>query len=231
MSTVRGAYYGGIVKNGLILDLDAAKKDSYPKAGTTWTDISGNKNNGTLINGPTFDNRNGGSIVFDGSNDYVSVSYNATSMAAWSTAQTVIFWEYHDFTTGRRNIWNQAYGGYGTWTCEGGNSISYYYGNSGTDNSPYTFLASPTISTGRWNMLVITRDVSQVKWYVNNNNVTTMSNPYGVLANTTTNINIGNGYTGTPWVGRIAIVQAYNRALTAAEVSQNYNALKGRFGL
>jgi hypothetical protein len=58
-----------------------------------------------------------------------------------------------------------------------------------------------------------------------------MSNPYGVLTNTTTNITIGNGYTGTPWVGRIAIVQAYNRALTAAEVSQNYNALKGRFGL
>lgn len=230
MGTVRSGT-DSIVKNDLMICLDAANYKSYTSGSAIWTDISGNKNNGTLVNGPTFDRRNGGSIVFDGSNNYVSISYNAASMARWSTAQTVLFWEYHTFTTGRRNIWNQAYGGYGTWTCEGGSNISYYYGNAGNDNSPYTFLASPTIPTGRWNMLVITRDASQVKWYVNNSNVTTMSNPYGALTNTTANITIGNGYTGTPWVGRIAIVKAYNKALTAAEVLQNYNSLKGRFGL
>jgi hypothetical protein len=58
-----------------------------------------------------------------------------------------------------------------------------------------------------------------------------MSNPYGTLANTTSNITIGRGYTGVSWVGRIAIIQAYNKALTATEVSQNFNAQKGRFGL
>ena len=230
MSTVRGGLDNPGI-NGLTLHIDAANHRSYVSGSATWTDLSGNKNHGTLVNGPTFDSRNGGSIVFDGSNDYVSVSYNAASMASWSTAQTILFWEYHDFTTGRRNIWNQAYGGAGTWTFEGGSNISYYYGNSGTDNSPYTFLNSSTIPTGRWNMLAITRDASEVKWYVNNSNTATMSNPYGVLANTTTNITIGTGYTGTPWVGRIAIVKAYNKALTAAEISQNYNALKSRFGL
>jgi hypothetical protein len=230
MSTVRSGA-DSIYKSGLVMYLDAANYKSYTSGSTVWTDLSGNKNHGTLINGPTFNSGNGGSVVFDGVNDSVSVTYNAASMGGWATAQSIIIWEYHTFTTGRRNIWNQAYGGYGTWTCEGGNNISYYYGNAGNDNSPYTFLASPTISTGRWNMLVITRDASQVKWYVNNSNVTSMSNPYGTLANTTANITIGNGYTGTPWVGRIAIVKAYNKALTAAEVLQNYNALKGRFGL
>jgi hypothetical protein len=56
----RIGYYGGVVKDGLVLDLDAAKLDSYPRTGTSWKDISGNQNNGTLINGPTFDSGNGG---------------------------------------------------------------------------------------------------------------------------------------------------------------------------
>ena len=224
-------YSPKVSNSGLMLYLDASNTKSYPRSGSVWSDLTGNRNNGTLVNGPTFDSGRGGSIVFDGTNDSVSVSYSATSMASWATAQTVLFWEYHDFTTGRRNIWNQAYGGAGTWTCEGGSTISYYFGNSGTDNNPYTFLASSTTPIGRWNMLAVTRDASQVKWYVNSVNTATMTNPYGVLTNTTTNITIGNGYTGTPCVGKIAIVQAYNKALTPAEISQNYNTLKSRFGL
>ena len=65
-------YYGPrIVSNGLVLCLDAANKRSYPGTGTTWTDLSGNSNNGTLTNGPTFSAGNMGSILFDGTNDYV----------------------------------------------------------------------------------------------------------------------------------------------------------------
>ena len=66
----RIAYYGGIVTDGLVLHLDAAKRDSYPGSGTVWRDLSGNGNNGTLVNGPTFDRDSGnGSLVFDGVND------------------------------------------------------------------------------------------------------------------------------------------------------------------
>jgi hypothetical protein len=68
-----------IVTNGLVLNLDAANKDSYPGTGTTWTDLSGNGNNGTLINGPSFlSNVNSGIIKFDGVDDYISRSYNST---------------------------------------------------------------------------------------------------------------------------------------------------------
>ena len=63
-----------IVTDGLVLCLDAANSRSYPKTGTTWTDRSTSGNNGTLTNGPTFDTNNGGSIVFDGSNDSVVTS-------------------------------------------------------------------------------------------------------------------------------------------------------------
>jgi hypothetical protein len=70
----RVGYYRRIVKDGLVLDLDASLLASYPGTGTTWTDLSVNNNNGTLINGPTFDSGNGGNIVFDGSDDYVPLS-------------------------------------------------------------------------------------------------------------------------------------------------------------
>ena len=60
-----------IVRSGLVLHLDAARPASYPGSGTTWTDLSGQGNNGTLTNGPTYSSANGGSIVLDGTNDDV----------------------------------------------------------------------------------------------------------------------------------------------------------------
>ena len=75
----------GIVTRGLAFYVDAGDTDSYPGSGTTWTDISPNSNNGTLTNGPTFDSNNGGSIVFDGADDFVELgsidSSNAISLA------------------------------------------------------------------------------------------------------------------------------------------------------
>ena len=61
--------------------LDAADKNSYIGSGTVWNDVSGNGNNGTLTNGPTFSNANGGCIVFDGVDEYVNVPYNASKIS------------------------------------------------------------------------------------------------------------------------------------------------------
>ena len=69
----------GIVTDGMVLNLDAGTPLSYPGSGTTWTDLSGNGRNGTLTNGPTYNSANGGSIVFDGSNDYISFNNVTTS--------------------------------------------------------------------------------------------------------------------------------------------------------
>ena len=71
MSTLQS---GHIITDGLVIALDAANTKSYPGSGTTWSDLSGNSNNGTLTNGPTFNSGNGGSIVFDGTNDYINTT-------------------------------------------------------------------------------------------------------------------------------------------------------------
>ena len=69
-----------IVNNGLILALDAADNNSYSGSGTTWSDLSGNNNTGTLTNGPTFGSTNGGTIVFDGTNDYAEITTRNTAL-------------------------------------------------------------------------------------------------------------------------------------------------------
>jgi hypothetical protein len=78
-----------IVTNGLVLALDAADRNSYPRSGTSWLDLSGNNNTCTLTNGPTFSNTNGGNIVFDGTNDYVTRSSVATNLSAGVSMEMV----------------------------------------------------------------------------------------------------------------------------------------------
>jgi hypothetical protein len=217
-----------IVTNGLMINLDASQKNSYPGSGTTWYDLSGNGNNAIMYNGLGYDG--GGWMDFDGVNDYCVITYDSGSMGAWSTGQTVGIWMYHNIASGRRNPWNQAYGGYGTWTHENGGSINYYYGNAGSNTTPYTSLGSAAVPKNVWNYLCITRSASTISWYLNGSLVNTASNIYGALVNTTADVSIGSGYAGY-WQGRMGAVQAYNRALTAAEVLQNYNAQKTKFGL
>jgi hypothetical protein len=84
-----GTIAPNIVTDGLVLYLDAANTKSYVSGSTTWNDMSGFSNNGTLVNGPTFNSANGGSIVFDGVNDYVDcnstiVNLNSSfTFASW----------------------------------------------------------------------------------------------------------------------------------------------------
>jgi Concanavalin A-like lectin/glucanases superfamily len=221
--------YEPIVTNGLVINLDAGFVPSYPTTGATWYDLSGYGNNATMYNGLSYNS--GGWMDFDGADDYCSINYNSASMSSWNTGQTISIWMYHNIPDGRRNPWDQAYGGYGTWTHEQGGSINYYYGNAGVNNQPYTSLASASVTKNVWNHMCVTRSTSTINWYKNGVLSSTQNNPYGTLANTTANIRIGLGYTGTYWQGRMAIIQAYNRPLTATEVLQNYNAQKARFGL
>jgi len=84
-----------IVTSGLVLALDAGNTKSYPGSGTVWTDLSGNGNTGTLTNGPTFNSSNGGSIVFDGVDDFVNIPYNTywnTNVFGTATNFTLECW-------------------------------------------------------------------------------------------------------------------------------------------
>jgi hypothetical protein len=194
-------------------------------AGNTWYDVSGNNNNCTFYNLPT---TYSGYYTFNGSSNYGTVINNST--LNFSSAQTLQIVMSHSYTSGRKNPWDQAYAGYGTWTHEQGDSISQYFGNGGANNEPYIGVSSATTPRNVWNVMCAVRSTSTFNWYINGVLSATTANPYGVLANTAANITIGNGYAGY-WQGDMAMVTAYTRALSANEVAQNFNAIRGRYGI
>jgi hypothetical protein len=217
----RISYYGGIVKDGLVLDLDAAKKDSYAGRGTVWNDLSGNNNSGSLINGPTFNSDNGGSIVFDAVDDYATGFTSFTNIDNWS----LCVWVYPTNVTNLQTVLQSS--NYSIQIQSG--FICYHY--------PNVFSPGVTTSSGItvniWTNVVLLRENGTLKCYKNgqlgNGNITT-SNPFP-----------GSGqYTLAQYVpptepyrysGRISNAQIYSKALSATEITQNYNAAKSRFGL
>lgn len=220
-----------IVTDGLMLYFDPANRKCYPGSGTTMYDLSGRGNNGIMYNGVSVANN---VINFDGVDDNIAVLNNGTNFDGWATEQTIIIWEYHTFTTSRRVIWDQAYAGYGTWTHENGSGFSYYFGDGGANSSPYVgrYSGDGSTSTGVWNCMGTTRNTSSDRWYKNGVGIGALNtHSYGTLTDTSNNLRLGYGYTGVYWAGQIGLVMAYERALTADEMLQNYNALKGRYGL
>ena len=226
-----------IVTNGLVLALDAANNKSYPRSGTTWTDLSGNNNTGTLTNGPTFSGANGGSIVFDGTNDYVTKT-------SWISPPTNTFtigcWvKFSDNVNDRYLLsFGRDIGG-----STGGLALFAYGFNEISDVLIFEFgsgigrVSSGIVpSLNIWYYLTVTADVTNVKFYLNGELKNTSSQGSGAITSSPT-LSIGsfvNG-SGTPGTyfhsGNISQVSIYNRSLTAAEVLQNYNATKSRFGL
>ena len=236
----RIAYYGGIVTNGLILDLDAAKKDSYPTTGTVWYDISGNRNNGTLTNGPTFNSANGGSIVFDGVDDFVDIT---GSLSTFSFIQntgifTVSAWiKLTDLAGGARYfIGNNRNSG-----TEKGFNIGYS-GASGrlryalTDGAVSILVvnADNYFLDSSWIFFTLIGNGTNSILYKNGIQFSVSSN-FGTLStgDSTRALAIGkaNDISTLEWQGNIAQTSIYNRTLSAAEVQQNYTATKSRFGL
>jgi hypothetical protein len=213
----RISYYGGIVKDGLILDLDAAKKDSYPGSGTVWNDLSGNNNHATLINSPTYSTLGGGSVLFNGSNSY------ATGSTQNSSTYTISVWGY--------NLTNTVIGGgfMSTATAPSTSANSQIQLGGGTIpfqfNSAYLNFSNAT--KNQWVMLTGVQLATTQQLYINGSSVNT--------ATATTILgdyyNIGRRTDGVYLNTYIAVAQIYNKNLSASEVTQNYNALKSRFGL
>ena len=229
-----------IVTDGLVLCLDAASKRSYPGTGTTWTDLKGG-NNGTLTNGPTFDAGNGGGIVFDGTDDEVSISSSDFSVFSLTATQgvTVSCWVKLDSSTESRYMFH----GGGS-----GSEIVLKYDNSNTPPNTtgaladkFTFLIlvpsggksttassvhSTTSPDGNWINVVGTRDESGVfKMYVNGVLEGTDSANSSAFP-TPASVVIGDGNSGEQ---SISLVYYYNRKLSADEIRQNYEATKGRY--
>ena len=204
-----------VVTNGLVLHLDAGNKASYPGTGTTWFDLSGSNNNGTLINGPTYSSTNGGVIVLDGINDYVDVPINL------STSNYTIMGAARYVTIGGRtfsaknNNWLMGHWNGGTINYYADNWVDASYGPSDTNWRIYA--ATGNYSGDSWELYVN----GQPNIGPNNGGV---NGPNGFAIGSVT----GSGEFSN---SHISFLLCYNRVLTAVEVQQNYNATRSRFGL
>jgi len=226
IGSVGGITGWGIVTDNLLINLDAANTQSYPGSGTTWNDISGNGNNGTLINGPTFNSSNGGSIVFDGVDDIVTTTYvstNTYTFSAWFKTNVV--------SSGYRNIISIPSSNYALILLDANTSNLGFWAPDNTLNG--SNLSTPTISTNTWYNVVFVREGNSItggyKAYLNgilygNANTVTWSTTEGLSVG-------GRADAPQPLNGNISQVLIYNRALSSNEITQNFNALKGRFGL
>jgi len=221
--------FGQIVTSGLVLCLNAADKNSYPGTGTTWTDLSGNSNNGTLTNGPTFNTGSGGSIVFDGVDDYVtcgnnsSLQINQGTISAW-VRTTSPGSSFRGIITKQQN--------YGLFT-NNGVLVTYDWGNGQTRSTGIN------IADGTWKNVAMSFTTNTG---TPSNNTIIYLNGSAILTTTTkfvdntVNVELGRGGTiptgDTQFLnGNISTGLVYNRTLTQTEIRQNYNATKTRFGL
>ena len=211
-----------IVEDGLVLALDAGNTKSYPGSGTTWTDLSGNGNDGTLTNGPTYSSSNGGNLVFDGSDDYIS-SVSIPNPNGELTCEVAINYDskgaYHnifDRGSSRPMLWidfnNKLEVSFST--ASGGiTSSDAYNGQDIVVTAVYNSNSSPGILLYVNGNLVGTQNTTHVTW----------TNP-----STFTLFNRSNSQT---FDGKLYYLKFYTKALTASEIQQNFNALRGRFGI
>jgi hypothetical protein len=225
-------YSPKIVTDGLVLALDAANGESYPGSGTAWADLSGNGNNGTLTNGPTFNSGNLGSIGFDGVNDTVNMGIGNT------------FFPLPQFTI---NVWFRSFGTvdttgttpslygftYGIRCGVGSSGLSFSVDN-GSNLSTTSTTGNIPFRNGDWYNCTMTHTGTVNSMYINGQfNVSVNRTWSGTSRWPTNGWNLGrdNNDNFYFFFGQISHCQIYNRALSAAEILQNYNATKGRFGL
>lgn len=208
--------------NGLVLCLDSANRRSYPGTGTSWRDLSGNGNDGTLTNGVTY---SGQGMSFDGVNDYIDNSksffgLNDYTVSCWflyrstSTVQSVVS-HWQSGQVGRFSIiinYNRLTGAVSA------NELSIIYGAA-------TGLGTglQDMSTNRWYNIVVSASASTLRLFVNGNQ-TSSATPTGSLPNTPIQIGrLSSAISDYYFNGLIDDVRFYNRALTVGEILALYN--------
>lgn len=229
------ATFGGpnTIETGLVLSLDAANPTSYPGSGTTWRDLSGNNKNGTT-SGATYGSQNGGVFNFDGVNDTIS----------FGTGNT--FFALTNFTI---DLWFQSKGAVPTTgTVPGLFGFTYgirayfdltnrvvFSATSGSTLQNLTYTHTTNIrDDGSWNNIVFQATPTNSYIYLNGELKASRSLTWlgdTIWPTNTWNLGRDNNNSTQFFTGSIASYKMYNTALTATEIQQNYNAMRGRFGI
>lgn len=224
-----GRYVAGdvIVTAGLSMWLDANDPASYPGSGTTWTDLTGNGNDQTLVNSPTYTAGTPSYFDFNGINQY---STGSTLVLGPNTYTKMVWFQIN--APGDNNLVSSAGGGHYMYFAS---SSTLWAGNANVPpyNIPGTSFGSTTsFSTGTWYCATVVFTSPQIYLYVNGT-LNASDITYSGLArggDGSTNLAcFGPG--GNLLNGRIAEVYCYATALTAAQVLQNFNATRSRYGI
>jgi len=225
MSSV-GESTTSVVTTGLQLYLDAGNASSYSGSGTTWTDLSGNSRDGTLTNGPTYSSANGGSIVFDGTNDYVQCTGSLTV-----TAATFVAWIKRNGTQGQYDgiLFSRGTNTTGM-NFQVSNQLGYHWNDAG---NTYNWQSGLTIPDATWCMIAVSVTSTAATVYLcQTSGTTTATNTVSHASSLLNDIKIAQDDAGGRFFnGNIALAQLYNTSLSAAEVSQNFEANRARFGV
>jgi hypothetical protein len=226
-----------IVTDGLVLALDAANHKSYPGSGTVWRDLSGNSNNGTLVNSPIFSSDKEGILSFNGTDEYVSINDASSIDITGAITMEILFKAPNDVNIERliiKDVSGGTYGyGYQFARYNNGKMLATY--NNGTTR---IFLYSNDLGTGFASNYIHTMycydGSNSQKIWVNGVDET------GTVTSFTSGFT-GGSTSGTPLYlmrrggeyaeSDTAFVRIYNRGLSEQEAQQNYNATKSRFGL
>jgi hypothetical protein len=212
---------GKVITDGLVLFLDAGNNRSYSGTGTTWTDLSSTAITGSLTNGPIFSSANGGSVVFDGTNDYVDITSSThlnqpLTMEAWININTQ-----HNGM-----ILSRGTGNYEMYTFTDG-IIYTYWGDAYN-----TTINNPSITTGSWNQFCFSLSGTTENVYKNGVFIGSRTLNTSPVYTNTGNLNLGRRNSGTTYFsGSIGFIKLYNRVLSSDEILQNYESTRERFNL
>ena len=212
-----------IVTTGLTMNLDAGNPRSYPGTGTVWTDVSGQGYIGTLNNGVSYSSGNGGILNFDGVDDRVLLNSNTIISGTQNfTIETAV-------NSTAANTAEYIFGNYGA----GNNGLELYF----YQNKIYFYwtngyhTSTATVASNTWYWITVTRNGNTSSIYINGSLDSTGTNASSIPTSNPYTIGNGYDYSSEIFVGKIAIVRCYNVALTADQITQNFNAYRGRYGI
>lgn len=221
-----------LVTSGLVLLFDPAIEASYSGSGTTLSDISGNANNGTLVNSPTYSSLNGGKFTLNGATNYISTAYNASlgeslSFGGWCRPTAA----------GGSNGSELISKGYATtapfasWGIDFTSAREFRFFVS--DSTTFGNVSSAAQTLNNWYYVFATYNNKLLNCYINGVLVATRTSTNTILYTTTYAVLIGNSILSASnhWTGDIAQIQLYNRNLSLSEITQNFNALRNRYGV
>ncbi len=227
-----------IVTSGLVLNLDPSRSSSYPGTGTVWTDLSGQNNNGTLVNGVGYSSVNGGTLTFDGVNDYVNMGNIFNFGTGDFTYEVVVLYNNLTSNASGATIGKDNYSGTNTYKgvlINISDGINFETRNIINGSGPDNKVKYPqsNLSTNTWYIVNGIRNNNVLQLYVNGilRNSTTESTPTDITNSQSLRIGSLSDSSSQNLNGKIGLVRTYNRALSDSEVLQNFNATKSRFGL